>query len=580
MCVIESIAHVSRNGEDVSQHELPFSPDAFAQRLPGDEWHRVVQLPFADSGLEQWQDVRVLQAARDLDLALKAHRADGRRQLGPQHFDRDRLPIAEVLGQEDDRGAPAADLPLKGKLLAQRRGNAWEVRMRPGTFRRRHRSSLGGWRRGADCHLVSWWARSARAPNYRSQNPQEPDQLPSGQNQAGVTLAVAGDLPFHSGNGSSIRISTSWVSGGRITVAALVGMACVVGCPQPPPDDNTQIASIQIVPQIVTAVKGTSFQIRLRALNADHHLLPDSKAAQVTWTPGPGLTIPGSDKGASVIVEAPGTGTFPLTTELKAALGSVGDAATVTIIAPGPPGTPDWIVGDHTSSEPPLIVLADGRANEGSTTVWRGDTTIAVVGEGPLDQFRRDCNDANCGEVTMFSRRFALTSLAAQWTDACDLVAFTGAAVPKTCPSVVVSPPSPRVGVAMRTYIAASGGMPSRAVLQRELAKAREILADSRSGLEVNAAPEVVFPVTLVLDVIGPDWKCPMSGPNDVRQQLRSANISDTTFKASGITPRSTSIRYWSRPPSARGAPRRIAHTPVRGILPTEPLCSSPGSIE
>jgi hypothetical protein len=319
-------------------------------------------------------------------------------------------------------------------------------------------------------------------------------------------------------------------------MAALAGIACAVGCPQPPPDDNMQIASIQIVPQIVTAVKGTRFEIRLHAWNANHHRLPDSKAALVTWTAGPGLVFSGSDKGARVIVDAPGSGTFPLTTDLKAALGSVSDAATITIIAAGPPGTStDWIVADHTPSEPPLIVLADGRAPEGPNKVWRGDTTIAVVGEGPLDQFLQDCNGANCGEVTMFSRKSALTSLGVKWRDVCDLVAFTSGPVPTTCRPPSVSLPSPPVTVAVRTYIAASG-VGIETSVGAELAKVHEILLDFKSGLDVTAAPEVVFPVSLVLDVMGPDWKCPTSGPNDLRQQLRLANISDTTFKPSGIT--------------------------------------------
>jgi hypothetical protein len=318
-------------------------------------------------------------------------------------------------------------------------------------------------------------------------------------------------------------------------VAALAGIACIVGCPQPPPDDDTQIASIQIVPQIVTALKGTRFQIRLQARNADHHLLPDSKAAEVTWTAGLGLEIAGPYKGASVIVDAPGAGTFPLTTDLRAALGSVSDAATITVVASVPSGTTDWIVGDHTSSDPPLIVLADGRAPEGSTKVWRGDTTIAVVGEGPLDQFLEDCIGANCGELTLFSRQFALTSRAVRWTNACDLVAFTNGEAGTTCLPVDVSHPSPPVTVDVRTYIAASGAGIENSV-KAELANARELLLNSRSGLALNAAPDVVFPITLVLDIIGPDWKCPMSGPNDVRLQLQSANISDTTFKPSGIT--------------------------------------------
>jgi hypothetical protein len=83
------------------------------QRLTLDEGHDVVQLVRHLAGIVDRQDVRMLQAGRELDLAQEALRADRVRQLRMEHLDGDE-PLVPLVAREVHRGrATATDLPLQ-----------------------------------------------------------------------------------------------------------------------------------------------------------------------------------------------------------------------------------------------------------------------------------------------------------------------------------------------------------------------------------------------------------------------------------------------------------------------------------
>lgn len=71
------------------------------------------------TGIEQRQDVRVLELGGDGDLAPEALRPDGRGQLGVEHLERHQSAMLGVFGQIH-RGHPAsADLALDPIARAQ-----------------------------------------------------------------------------------------------------------------------------------------------------------------------------------------------------------------------------------------------------------------------------------------------------------------------------------------------------------------------------------------------------------------------------------------------------------------------------
>jgi hypothetical protein len=63
----------------------------------------------------------MLKSRRELDLALEPLRRKARSEIGRQHLDHDASPEARLLGEEDARHAPAAELALDGVGCTKRR---------------------------------------------------------------------------------------------------------------------------------------------------------------------------------------------------------------------------------------------------------------------------------------------------------------------------------------------------------------------------------------------------------------------------------------------------------------------------
>jgi hypothetical protein len=64
------------------------------------------------SGVDQRQDVRVVEPGRDLDLGQEPLTAEYRAQLGAQHLERHLAIVLEVGGQVDGGHAAGAELAL------------------------------------------------------------------------------------------------------------------------------------------------------------------------------------------------------------------------------------------------------------------------------------------------------------------------------------------------------------------------------------------------------------------------------------------------------------------------------------
>jgi hypothetical protein len=79
------------------------------------------------AGVEDREDVGVLEPGGEVDLALEALGAEARRELGVEHLERDGTPVLEVAGEENRGHATASELALDRvaavqpgfKLLAQ-----------------------------------------------------------------------------------------------------------------------------------------------------------------------------------------------------------------------------------------------------------------------------------------------------------------------------------------------------------------------------------------------------------------------------------------------------------------------------
>ena len=115
--------------------------EAVAERLARDERHDVVEEAVGLAGIDQAQDVRMLQAGGDLDLGEEAIAADDGAQLGMEDLDGDLAAVLQVFGEIDRGHAALAQLALDAVAVAQRRGEATRGRRAQLRLRVRCRNS-------------------------------------------------------------------------------------------------------------------------------------------------------------------------------------------------------------------------------------------------------------------------------------------------------------------------------------------------------------------------------------------------------------------------------------------------------
>ena len=80
--VIQSLGHVGRDPNRVLYAQLRVLLDPFTERLPLHVRHHVVEEAVRFTGVEEGQDVRMLEIGSGLDLSEEALGPDGRGQLG------------------------------------------------------------------------------------------------------------------------------------------------------------------------------------------------------------------------------------------------------------------------------------------------------------------------------------------------------------------------------------------------------------------------------------------------------------------------------------------------------------------
>ncbi len=82
VCLGKGVRHVTEDSYGISQRQLVFAGELAAQRLTVHERHHVVQKAGGLAGIDERQDVRMLQVRGDLDLPQESRSTDDRRELG------------------------------------------------------------------------------------------------------------------------------------------------------------------------------------------------------------------------------------------------------------------------------------------------------------------------------------------------------------------------------------------------------------------------------------------------------------------------------------------------------------------
>src|ERR1041384_5755826 len=110
--VAQRARHLPRDVHRFVYRELLLPVQPVAPRLALDVGDVVVEQAAGLARVMYRQDVGVRQASGDLDLAQKPLGAEGLGHLGPQDLDRHRAVMLQVVGEEDERHAAAAQFPV------------------------------------------------------------------------------------------------------------------------------------------------------------------------------------------------------------------------------------------------------------------------------------------------------------------------------------------------------------------------------------------------------------------------------------------------------------------------------------
>jgi hypothetical protein len=121
--------------------ELLFAVQAATKRLPLDKGHDVVKEAVRLAGVDQAENVGMLQAGGGLDLAEEPVHADDSAQLRMQDLDGDLAVVLQVLGEIHGGHAALTKLAVETVTVAQRRGEAARDRRAQLRLRVRCRSS-------------------------------------------------------------------------------------------------------------------------------------------------------------------------------------------------------------------------------------------------------------------------------------------------------------------------------------------------------------------------------------------------------------------------------------------------------
>ena len=107
--------------------ELLLPVELVAERLAADQRQHIVEEAAGHTGVDEREDVRVVEPGGDLDLGQEPFVAEDGAELGAEDLEGDLAVVLEV-GGEVDRGHPAgAELALDAVAVFQRGGEAERV---------------------------------------------------------------------------------------------------------------------------------------------------------------------------------------------------------------------------------------------------------------------------------------------------------------------------------------------------------------------------------------------------------------------------------------------------------------------
>jgi hypothetical protein len=112
MRVVERARDARGDAHGFVDGQLAFPVEPVTQTLPRHVRHRVIEEATRLPGVEERQDVGVLEAGGGLHLRQESLRSDDRGELGPEHLERDLAPVPQILGEVHRGRTALAELLL------------------------------------------------------------------------------------------------------------------------------------------------------------------------------------------------------------------------------------------------------------------------------------------------------------------------------------------------------------------------------------------------------------------------------------------------------------------------------------
>ena len=122
----QRVHHLDQDLDRVVHRQFADAREPLPERFPLDIRHDEVEEAAGLAGVVERQDVGMLQAGCDLDLAEETLAAERGGELGPQHLERHLAPVPEVLGEVHRGHAAGADFPLDAVAVGEGGGEAGE----------------------------------------------------------------------------------------------------------------------------------------------------------------------------------------------------------------------------------------------------------------------------------------------------------------------------------------------------------------------------------------------------------------------------------------------------------------------
>src|SRR5688500_13011430 len=96
VCIAQCVGDLAYDPEGIVNRKLFLAVEAVTQRLALDVWHYIVEQPFRFTGIEQREDVRMIQLRRDRNLAEKSFGTQGRGEVRLENFQGNRPIMPEI----------------------------------------------------------------------------------------------------------------------------------------------------------------------------------------------------------------------------------------------------------------------------------------------------------------------------------------------------------------------------------------------------------------------------------------------------------------------------------------------------